>query len=830
MTWSCGNVPSYKDEAGFLTNFTAEENAVIKAVTQKSILSEVDYGALPEDKISGSEKHIYNGNVLECPQNYSSAYYEQLTDKIFLLDVQQAKNVYDNLGQYLYRGYVSYCLRTPYTYYGTGASDGSYSVRLVNSSSLGVAIQNAVPKNIFCLRPAFFLNSQSEIICGSGTEENPYTFVEHALTYHEGHEATCTEGGNSEYWTCESNYRIYSDANAENELSKIPEIAAGHSWNKWIISDNTAERVCTRDSAHTENRRVKISDIEAQAYTGDVIEPAITVNIGDITLVKGTDYTVEYRNNINVGTANAVIKFTGNCTGETAQTFTIEKATPTVVAPTAKLLTYNGTAQELVEAGSAAGGELQYSLSQDSGYSTDIPTAEHAGTYTVWYEVVGNDNYNDVSAASVEVTIYNAGQTPPVVNINYADETLSTAETMEYSKNGVDWLRCTDNMAIDTFGYNGESIEVYIRTAESADKDASSAVKIIIPARPSAPSVKAGIGVIMNTTDAMEYRTENGEWINAQGDEITGLEAGVYEVRYKAASSAFASAAARVEVNPRSVPTATPDLSPSPTPTASVNPTPTPTVSPTPTPTASVSPTSTPTPTASASPTPKPTAKPTHGGSSSIRIQPKTTSSPTPTATPSATPDVPPVETDNPVNNWFVDVHKDAWYYDAVRYIFENGLMLGVSEMKFAPNENITRGMFLTVLYRIEGEPEINSSVNFTDINGEYYADAVKWASINKIVEGYTDEIFAPDKNITREQMAAIVYRYAAFKQYNTNTAGTLSYTDTADISDYAKNAVIWNIQNGIMFGNEDNTFSPAANTTRAQAAAVFERIIGNLK
>lgn len=87
-----------------------------------------------------------------------------------------------------------------------------------------------------------------------------------------------------------------------------------------------------------------------------------------------------------------------------------------------------------------------------------------------------------------------------------------------------------------------------------------------------------------------------------------------------------------------------------------------------------------------------------------------------------------------------------------------------------------------------------------------------------------------PEQNIIREQMAAIVYRYAKFKGYNTEVNGTLNYADNADISDYAKDAVIWNSDNGIMFGNDDNTFAPKDNTTRAQAAAVFERIVENMK
>lgn len=176
--------------------------------------------------------------------------------------------------------------------------------------------------------------------------------------------------------------------------------------------------------------------------------------------------------------------------------------------------------------------------------------------------------------------------------------------------------------------------------------------------------------------------------------------------------------------------------------------------------------------------------------------------------------------------NVFVDVPQNAYYYNSVKYVFENGLMSGISETEFAPDMNITRGMFVTALYRMESEPKITAECTFTDVPTDtYYADAAAWANSNKIVQGYSDIEFAPNENITREQIAAIIYRYATFKGYDVSINGEMSYLDSNDISSCAKNAVIWNVDNGIMYGNGDNTFSPKTNTTRAQAAAVFERI-----
>ena len=194
----------------------------------------------------------------------------------------------------------------------------------------------------------------------------------------------------------------------------------------------------------------------------------------------------------------------------------------------------------------------------------------------------------------------------------------------------------------------------------------------------------------------------------------------------------------------------------------------------------------------------------------------------------------PPVA-DNPttVNEWtnpFRDVKITDWFYEAVKFANENGLMKGVSETEFAPDESLTRAMFVTVLYRIEGEPEASSST-FTDVeNGIWFDKAVAWAAANGIVNGVSETEFAPNRNITREQMAVMAYRYAKFKGYDVSVTGNTSYTDNADISDYAKTAIVWAAEKGIMSGNTDGSFAPLESSTRAQAAAVFQRIIEKLK
>ena len=180
--------------------------------------------------------------------------------------------------------------------------------------------------------------------------------------------------------------------------------------------------------------------------------------------------------------------------------------------------------------------------------------------------------------------------------------------------------------------------------------------------------------------------------------------------------------------------------------------------------------------------------------------------------------------------NPFADVKESDWFYDSVKYAYENGLMNGVSGTEFAPDSDVTRAMFVTVIYRMEKEPQAESCA-FTDVeSGSYYEKAVAWANANGIVSGISQESFAPNEPITREQMAAIIHRYAAFKGYDTTAGGSTAYTDNDSISDYAKDAVIWAAEKSVMTGNTDGSFAPKADTTRAQAAAVFMRIMKNLK
>ena len=176
----------------------------------------------------------------------------------------------------------------------------------------------------------------------------------------------------------------------------------------------------------------------------------------------------------------------------------------------------------------------------------------------------------------------------------------------------------------------------------------------------------------------------------------------------------------------------------------------------------------------------------------------------------------------------FIDLSGDAWYSDSAKYILENGLMKGVTDTTFAPNENLTRAMLVTVLYRAEGELATNRSIPFSDIDmGAYYANAVSWANQNGIVNGVSENEFAPDESITREQIAAIMMRYAVYKGMDALTLEeNLHFADADEISEYAVSSMNWAVGTGLINGKSESTLAPKDNATRAEVAAILHRYL----
>ena len=168
------------------------------------------------------------------------------------------------------------------------------------------------------------------------------------------------------------------------------------------------------------------------------------------------------------------------------------------------------------------------------------------------------------------------------------------------------------------------------------------------------------------------------------------------------------------------------------------------------------------------------------------------------------------------------------WAYDAIKYVYDNSVMQGVSDTEFAPDENMTRAMLVTVLYRLENAENTSDKSKFTDVpDGEWYTDAVNYAAANGIVTGISDTEFAPNANVTREQTAAILYRYAKMKGYDVSGAAELSaFSDADTISDWALDSFRWANKAELIGGVSETELSPKANTTRAQLAEILMRFL----
>ena len=187
-----------------------------------------------------------------------------------------------------------------------------------------------------------------------------------------------------------------------------------------------------------------------------------------------------------------------------------------------------------------------------------------------------------------------------------------------------------------------------------------------------------------------------------------------------------------------------------------------------------------------------------------------------------------------PLTDWvnpFADVKESDWFYAAVKYANENGLMNGTSTTTFAPNATLTRAMLVTILYRYAGEPAVTGQNPFSDVAaGQWYTDAIIWANANGIVEGYGGGLFGTDDNITREQLAVILYRFAQKMGLDVSKSANLSgYTDADSISDWALDAMKWANANGLINGRTTTTLEPGGTATRAEAATILMRFLENV-
>lgn len=178
----------------------------------------------------------------------------------------------------------------------------------------------------------------------------------------------------------------------------------------------------------------------------------------------------------------------------------------------------------------------------------------------------------------------------------------------------------------------------------------------------------------------------------------------------------------------------------------------------------------------------------------------------------------------------FTDVSTSDWFYDDVAFVYENGLFSGTDSRSFSPNASMTRAMLVTVLYRLEGEPTVTGRSSFTDVrSGAYYEKSVIWAAANGIVTGTDSTSFSPDAKVTREQLAAILYRYAQYRKLDTDASAKLnSFTDADSVSAYASEALGWAVSEGLING-ASGKLMPKGDATRAQVAAILHRLVKNV-
>lgn len=178
----------------------------------------------------------------------------------------------------------------------------------------------------------------------------------------------------------------------------------------------------------------------------------------------------------------------------------------------------------------------------------------------------------------------------------------------------------------------------------------------------------------------------------------------------------------------------------------------------------------------------------------------------------------------------FGDVTPNSWFYEDVRFVCEKGIMIGTSDQTFSPNVAMSRAMLTTVLYRLAGSPAVEAAVVFSDVpTNQWYSDAITWASEDRVVEGYGNDLFGPDDPITREQLVTMLYQYACKTGSDITESKALdSFNDAAEVHEWALDAMQWAYAAGVVIGRSSQRLAPRASATRAEAAAMLHRFIQN--
>lgn len=178
----------------------------------------------------------------------------------------------------------------------------------------------------------------------------------------------------------------------------------------------------------------------------------------------------------------------------------------------------------------------------------------------------------------------------------------------------------------------------------------------------------------------------------------------------------------------------------------------------------------------------------------------------------------------------FTDTAKGACYQGAVEYVYRNSIMTGTSGTTFEPNAPLSRAMVAQILYNLEGQPAVEGESTFTDASTHWAVDAITWAQETGVVNSYEDNTFRPNRAVTREELAQMLYNYAKVKGYDLTASGDLTaFPDVSKVSDWAETAMSWANGNQLINGFEDDTLRPGGNSTRAQAASILMNFDLNL-
>ena len=538
----------------------------------------------------------------------------------------------------------------------------------------------------------------------------------------------------------------------------------------------------------------------------------------------------------NVGTGKTITASDVELSGEDARNYTLGSKT-TITTDAGVITAAEMTGSVTISGNPTVGKTLtaNYSGTPSTGisyqwYRGDTPITDATGTgYTLTaadagkslsVRVTASGNYSG-SVESESVTVQKTEQSAPETGtgykIDYVAETISAENGYELAA---------------TKGANDGSAslsvtpgtDVYIRLAETATAYASDWTLVDVPARPAAPAnVSGGTEQISGVDSSMEYRAaSNTNWTRCTGASILSLSDGDYEVRIAATNNSFASEAVQVHVSPYTgrfsyeISTSVGDNG-----------------------TISVDRYATEGERVTITVSPDDAYKlddlsvTAHGKDVELTANGDGTFSFTmPSAdvkissTFAADPDwTEPEEPANDVSAIFIDVAPNAWYKDAVQYAYDNGLMTGTSDTEFAPEATTTRAMIVSILARLENVTSAEDA-GFADVSADdWYATAVNWAASSGVVSGTGDGNFSPNAAITREQLAAMLMNYSAWKGEDVSARADLStYSDQP--STWAAETMQWAVAEGLISGVTADQLQPQASATRAQVAAILQRFL----